>query len=106
MDIKRLVAINPWDYGFTHGFEVNHPKDIRTTCLTEEDKKAVSDLLEKDTGETTLSTEIKDGMSESELDLVHKIFCHSSSDYTIGESPIDIQTEPEVLHWTQNIQSV
>ena len=98
LDIKRLVAINPWDYGFTHGFEVNHPKDIRTTCLTEEDKKAVSNLLEKDTGETTLSTEIKDGMSE--LDLVHKTFCHSPSDYTIGESPIDIQTEPEV-HWTR-----
>ena len=99
LDIKKLVAINPWDYGFTHGFEVNHPKDIRTTCLTEEDKKAVSDLLEKNIDENNpLSSEKENGMSE--IDFVHKIFCHIPSDYTDEEDPTDIHTAPEV-HWTE-----
>ena len=38
LKLEKIVAINPWDYGFTHGYEVNHPTKIRTTCLKSEDK--------------------------------------------------------------------
>ena len=31
LEVTKVVAINPWDYGFTHGFEVS--QKIRATCL-------------------------------------------------------------------------
>ena len=33
MNITKLVIINPWDYGFTHGFELTGNKNNRVTCL-------------------------------------------------------------------------
>lgn len=69
LQTQKLVAINPWDYGFTHGFEVNHPKQIRTTCLEGgNDNKEASKLLNKDINDLT----------NKDIETIHKIFCHNN----------------------------
>ena len=78
MDVRKIVAINPWDYGFTHGFEVNHPTDIRTTCLDKKDKKLVFDLF-KDPAVTEIEAN----------KTIHKIFCHTP------------KVENTTINWTE-----
>ncbi len=47
LNIKKIIAINPWDYGFTHGFEVDHYDSIRTTCLdSNTDNPTLLDLFD------------------------------------------------------------
>ena len=71
---EKIIAINPWDYGFTHGYEVNQAEDIRTTCLndSEEDKKNIGELLKiKDEEVINAQYDIK------YEPIVRKIFCHN-----------------------------
>ncbi len=92
LKLEKIVAINPWDYGFTHGYEVNHPTKIRTTCLKEEDKTIVSNLLKKETNITNID--------EKQLKTIHKIFCHDPSKKTTEDTPEDTSTkETKATNW-------
>ena len=64
---EKMIAINPWDYGFTHGYEVDNAEDIRTTCLKETDILWVQNLLKNGVSTTDLPAKIN---------TMHKIFCH------------------------------
>ena len=33
MNLYKIIAINPWDYGFTHGYDVTQSQSLSTTCL-------------------------------------------------------------------------
>ena len=68
LNIKKMVAINPWDYGFTHGFEVDHPDGIRTTCLENGDRKKISKLI----------TEDKQDFTGDQIHAIHNLFCHNN----------------------------
>ena len=41
LEAEKIIAINPWDYGFTHGYEVHNSDSIRTTCLKKDNKEQV-----------------------------------------------------------------
>ena len=82
---KKIVVINPWDYGFTHGYDVNYNTDIRTTCLeTEkiEEKETLSKLLKK-----KIET-----ITDKQIEVIHKLFCHDQEDTSEDTSTI-------TAHW-------
>ncbi len=94
LSVKRIVSINPWDYGFTHGFD-QADEEIRTTCLfanqaktqsgkqsdeRKEEQKNIKHLLSKETSEITLKGESK-SRSDELLKTIHKIFCHNKNLY-------------------------
>ena len=66
---EKIIALNPWDYGFTHGYEVDQADYIRATCLanTTEDKTKVKNLLLKPNQDFT----------EDEIETIQKMFCHN-----------------------------
>ena len=70
LDVAKIVAINPWDYGFTHGFEVNHPKNIRSTCFagTKKEEDIISQLLLMNESQLNL-------ISNEQKGVIRKFFC-------------------------------
>ena len=70
LNITKLIAINPWDYGFTHGFEVNQTDNIRTTCLQKHDaEELVRTFFPKPKNKN-------EDVTPKQLDFVHKTVCH------------------------------
>lgn len=65
LNVERIIAINPWDYGFTQGYEVNQAQDIRTTCLEKADTRYVKPLLRNGVP-----------ISTNQIRTIYKIFCH------------------------------
>ena len=75
LDRKKIVAINPWDYGFTHGFEVDHPVNIRTTCLKEVNNIDTKKLTKEQKIIQSLFTENIKKPSEEQMQVIYKMFC-------------------------------
>ena len=78
-DIKedKMVAINPWDYGFTHGFEVGRAKDderrVLCTAQTEEEKNKIEKLIQQfDKDELTLSN-----VDKNQENIIKRMFCYN-----------------------------
>ena len=71
IDVKKIIAINPWDYGWTHGFEVNQVDDVRSTCLKNDNKIehmiAMLDIK---------SAALKKNISKQQLELIQQAFCY------------------------------
>ena len=76
-DIKeeKMVAINPWDYGFTHGFEVGLAKDderrVLCTAQTESEKNKIDALVQQFDKDNSIS------LNEDQRDVVERIFCYN-----------------------------
>ncbi len=88
LQVDKIVAINPWDYGFTHGFEVNQPNDIRATCLeptnstlAEDENRVLKSLW--------TSFEENQKFDPDQIKFVQKLFC-----YNWGYAPAE-ETEDE-----------
>ena len=75
---EKMIAINPWDYGFTHGYEVNQAEKIRTTCLDNTDTESVKLILK--TGQA---------VGQTQIDTMHKMFCHNPNETQYLESNPD-----------------
>ncbi len=82
MNVTRLIMINPWDYGFTHGFEIEGPTNNRVTCLNE--------TKNEKTSLQTLLTDLKKSSSLLQFDnkteealkaknLIQNLFCYDPS---------------------------
>ena len=39
MHLYKIIAINPWDYGFTHGYDVTQSQSLSTTCIDKNNDK-------------------------------------------------------------------
>ncbi len=78
-DLKaiKMVAINPWDYGFTHGFEVNNPDQTRATCLEGTEDKALLDLFSMDENQilNIINQEKKDSVVSKYTRAIRSLFC-------------------------------
>ena len=83
---EKIIAINPWDYGFTHGYEVDQADDIRATCLTDttQDKTKVKNLLLKTNQHFT----------PDEIETIQKMFCYNPS-----ETTYPINSQVTFLSW-------
>ena len=94
LDVTKIVAINPWDYGFTHGFEVD--QKIRATCLEsqyprseiskqkyKEEEKQLQDLFAHFDdilveNEKSKTSELKKPTIKPEQEkLIQKLFCYN-----------------------------
>ncbi len=80
---EKIIAINPWDYGFTHGYEVNHPNDLRTTCLKEgEEEEADMDTL---VSSFIKKSNLKTKLSDAQLETIKKFFCYKKNTIVISK---------------------
>ena len=74
MNLYKIIAINPWDYGFTHGYNVTQSQSLSTTCLNKtNDKKqreTVKQLFE-DIAEPNNNVP-----TSFDPTLIKKIFCY------------------------------
>ena len=69
MNLYKIIAINPWDYGFTHGYDVTQSSALPTTCLTGDKQfQEVTELFSRLTEPNHTA-----GIS---TDLIKKIFCY------------------------------
>ena len=89
LDVTKIVAINPWDYGFTHGFEVD--QKIRATCLEseiskqkyKEEAKKLQDLFADfddtlEENEKSKTSELKKPTIKPDQEkLIQKLFCYN-----------------------------
>ena len=77
----KVVAINPWDYGFTHAYDVTDSLKVKpTTCLTE-NKNTLRELekiinryknLDK---ELVLSSQKDNKETKKHLEIIEQVFC-------------------------------
>ena len=83
---EKIIAINPWDYGFTHGYEVDQADDIRATCLrdTTQAKAKIKNLLLKTNQQFT----------QDEIETVQKMFC-----FNPAETSYPINSQITFLSW-------
>ena len=95
MRLYKIIAINPWDYGFTHGYDVTHSQSLSTTCLdqinndedrTEEQRKNIKKLFEYIAKPKKDIVESDDNVPTSyNLPLIKKIFCYEDGRTTDHE---------------------
>ncbi len=83
---KRIIAINPWDYGFTHGFEINQPNNIRAICSTKDDLPQIGKLL------ASPISELQKKITPVQMNLIHKIFCHNTHSHSEGHFHAENET--------------
>ncbi len=98
---EKIIAINPWDYGFTHGYEVHKADGIRTACLKKDNKMEIpiesGGTGESQTPEKSSEDEMsrliyspleKDAkkLSEGQKKVIHNFFCYNE---TGGKSGAD-----------------
>ena len=67
LKMEKIIAINPWDYGFTHGFEVGHSTNNKTTCLEKTDKEEMKLLF--------LNQKL-DNLTDKQIHTIHNLFCY------------------------------
>ncbi len=83
MNLYKIIAINPWDYGFTHGYDVTQSQSLSTTCLDKnndkEQRKTVKQLFE-DIAETNNNVP-----TSFDPTLIKKIFCYEDDRSTNEE---------------------
>ena len=75
MYTTKLVSINPWDYTWTHGFDVTIDNEQPTTCLnkTPEEKAALQALFDEQS-----TDQIKYLISQNIYhSVVEKLFCYN-----------------------------
>ena len=88
---EKIIAINPWDYGFTHGYEVNQANAIRTTCLEKADSKRVKILLEQG-----------QALGKAQTDTMYRILCHNPAETKYPDPEIIFSPLSEVFSIFQN----
>ncbi|MDE0119270.1 MAG: hypothetical protein OXM55_04590 [Bdellovibrionales bacterium] len=95
LKITKMVAINPWDYGFTHGFEVNHPDKTRATCLKGTEDKALLDLFSMDKNQIVSIIKQESENSVKYNNAIRSLFC--ADRYKESEEALDDGTLKKVL---------
>ena len=74
---EKMIAINPWDYGFTHGYEVDNADEIRTTCLEDKDAEGwIKRVLKNDEINIKCEGVTNTIGCRSQRDTMYRIFCH------------------------------
>ena len=94
LDVKKIIAINPWDYGWTHGFEVNQVEDIRTTCLKSKDNfTQVINLLSARPKKMTK-------INANHIPLIKELFCYIANPQTAKQE----QEQEQIKKWNNVFQ--
>ena len=77
INITKFIAINPWSYTQTHGFEITKDNAIPVTCLneTEEEKHFLQRLLDEEDND-----KVRDLLDYEHYEqVVKKLFCYDES---------------------------
>ena len=75
LNTHRIIAINPWDFTFTHGFEVNHPNNFRAVCSDKTDLPQIGRML------TLSKKQLQKTINHKQMELIHKVFCHNTDEH-------------------------
>ncbi len=98
LKLEKIVAINPWDYGFTHGFEVNHPDTIRTTCLEGSNNPEELETEKENVFSLFASSEHIKTLSDTQIKTIYNMFCaRIPNEQQSTEPDQDNLNKP---HWT------
>ncbi len=90
LNTRRIIAINPWDFTFTHGFEIDNLENFQAICSTEKDLKQIGKLL-------TLSyKKLQKNITSEQLELIHKVLCHNTDTHDHFH---DVKNSEETKKW-------